>query len=222
MQHCTTYRVSLVTELTWSFITQMTSRFVSRSYGWGEPIKWGPSNLVDSAESCCEQCLQYKPTSVSEQSCNGACIAPGNFAPASIRGPRCASAPNTIVVTLMVCVVWVWCGDKAGCGSQYRECWLKHLVSRYVEKGRYLQLCQVAVDVVSVTVTHTSPLQAHPDAAAPREGPTVPWTAGVVVSSPADNADVVTVRFIYMVVPYSTVFNHAMLISTPRAFTGPF
>lgn len=28
----------------------------------------------------------------------------------------------------MLCAVWVWCGDKAGCKEHYRECWLKHLV----------------------------------------------------------------------------------------------
>ena len=34
----------------------------------------------------------------------------------------------TVNNKLMVLIVWVWCGDKAGCGLQYRECWLKHLV----------------------------------------------------------------------------------------------
>jgi len=43
-----------------------------RSYGWGDPVKWGTSNLVDSAEACCQQCLQFKPKSASDQTCNGA------------------------------------------------------------------------------------------------------------------------------------------------------
>ena len=42
-----------------------------RSYGWGDPVKWGTSNLVDSAEACCEQCLHFKPKSASDQTCNG-------------------------------------------------------------------------------------------------------------------------------------------------------
>lgn len=25
------------------------------------------------------------------------------------------------------CNVWVWCGNEAGCGQQFRDCWLKHL-----------------------------------------------------------------------------------------------
>eukprot|EP00884_Botryococcus_braunii_P021976 jgi/Botrbrau1/8462/Bobra.0237s0079.1 len=25
------------------------------------------------------------------------------------------------------CNVWVWCGDKERCGTQFRDCWLKHL-----------------------------------------------------------------------------------------------
>ena len=49
----------------------MRNERVCRSYGWGDPVKWGPSNLVDSADECCEQCLQYKPQSMTDQSCNG-------------------------------------------------------------------------------------------------------------------------------------------------------
>ena len=90
----------------------------------------------------------------------------------------------------MVRVVWVWCGDKAGCGSQYRECWLKHLV-RGACLNRPNGIFTSVHDTKNACSRHT---QAHPDAAAPREGPTVPWTAGVVGSSLLDNADPATVR----------------------------
>lgn len=29
------------------------------------------------------------------------------------------------------CNVWVYCGDPNGCQTQYKECWLKHLVSAW-------------------------------------------------------------------------------------------
>lgn len=31
--------------------------------------------------------------------------------------------------SLSLCnAVWVYCGDQEKCGSQYQQCWLKHLV----------------------------------------------------------------------------------------------
>ncbi len=29
--------------------------------------------------------------------------------------------------------VWVFCGDKEACSSQYQDCWIKHLVSAGLE-----------------------------------------------------------------------------------------
>lgn len=37
---------------------------------------------------------------------------------------------------LLACNVWVWCGDKALCGAQYRECWLKHLAHPLASRPR--------------------------------------------------------------------------------------
>jgi hydroxyproline O-arabinosyltransferase len=33
--------------------------------------------------------------------------------------------------------VWVWCGDQATCGSNYKHCWLKHLPWVYASKPKF-------------------------------------------------------------------------------------
>ena len=38
---------------------------------WGEALKWGPQHMLDSAEACCQACLDYKPASEDDMDCNG-------------------------------------------------------------------------------------------------------------------------------------------------------
>ncbi|PNH00365.1 hypothetical protein TSOC_013819 [Tetrabaena socialis] len=61
---------------------------------WGDVVVWGTLNKKKSAGDCCDACLNFKPSSPDEPSCN----------------------------------VWVYCGIEDKCGSQFQQCWLKHLV----------------------------------------------------------------------------------------------
>lgn len=40
-------------------------------------------------------------------------------------------SPNMWTDPLLLCAVWVWCGDKERCKGSYRDCWLKHLVRTF-------------------------------------------------------------------------------------------
>lgn len=59
------------------------------SYGWGEPVKWGNTNKVTSAEKCCEGCLNHNPATSKGLTCNGAAL----LSPAWISNRSPASAP---------------------------------------------------------------------------------------------------------------------------------
>ncbi|KAK9823561.1 hypothetical protein WJX72_003781 [[Myrmecia] bisecta] len=37
---------------------------------WGDPVKWGPQNKLDSAAQCCQACAAYKPPTEDDVSCN--------------------------------------------------------------------------------------------------------------------------------------------------------
>jgi hypothetical protein len=36
-----------------------------------------------------------------------------------------------LMCVLLCTAVWVYCGNLDLCGGQYKECWLKHLVSSW-------------------------------------------------------------------------------------------
>lgn len=38
---------------------------------WGEPVKWGPSNKLPSAESCCAACREHQLSTPLDLECNG-------------------------------------------------------------------------------------------------------------------------------------------------------
>ena len=42
------------------------------SFVFGEPVRWGGTNKVNSARQCCNQCRDYVPKSDDDLSCNGA------------------------------------------------------------------------------------------------------------------------------------------------------
>lgn len=39
---------------------------------WGDALKWGDQNRVDSAEQCCESCAKFRPESqwADQRECN--------------------------------------------------------------------------------------------------------------------------------------------------------
>jgi hydroxyproline O-arabinosyltransferase len=99
---------------------------------YGEAVKPGPMNFQVSAEACCESCLRHRPAGKEDSPCNGV--------PELFEGPVGLGFPERSALSspddTCCCAVWVWCGDRAACGSQYQHCWLKYLPWLYASKPK--------------------------------------------------------------------------------------
>lgn len=103
----------------------------------GDAVRWGSSNKVESWDQCCEQCLNFVPEAGSNKVCNGARLNIDQHCMDSRHGAcistvctagHAESSTSKLLHKIARLAVWDWCGDKAGCGKQYQECWLKYLV----------------------------------------------------------------------------------------------
>jgi hypothetical protein len=98
---------------------------------WGDVVGWGTTNLLNSAGECCQQCLKFKPRGPEDGDCNGAQNSSSNPQVVELHARTHNTSMHTQQISprCYLCAVWVYCGDKQACGSQYKQCWLKHLVS---------------------------------------------------------------------------------------------
>ena len=114
------------------------------------------------------------------------------------------------MLTCRLCAVWVYCGDKGRCGSQYQDCWLKHLVGisetsipmlplliiaalldgrcSCQNRGMNPQPSQLLQCNIKAAVAELHLLmQAHPGAVVPKSGPEIPWSAGILAAAAAQD-----------------------------------
>ena len=123
----------------------------------------------------------------------------------------------------------MYCGDKGRCGSQYQDCWLKHLVSiseasickmpllittalldghcSCQNPGLNPQPSQLLQCKIKAAVAKLHQLlQAHPGAVVPKSGPEIPWSAGILAAAAAQD----------------TSATAQLAVSTPRLLISDF